>query len=247
METYADHWLCLLAWDLEALTKQKEDLVLYRHKLSVRSWKDAMFLLEVPGLRENWPRLEIGDLAQLREVIEDSAGGGGRGSGVAYEGRVDAIRKREGLVHLYCPTFKDRIEFFRKQNSEWIENEADGQAKILPFTFNISFLTNARPLYIMHTATTSVVDNRSNSIATTPVGNHTKPLVDSFFKGPPTPKGLEMRCIGEEWLFPRVEDVCGDAVVALHSSGIQEEDWVDKMLNKEQRVRNICRFHLGTH
>ena len=85
---------------------QKEQIVLWRPGFRVENWKNAEFVLEVPGIRENHPRLEIEDLVHMREVIESQ----GRGSGIAFEGRVVNLRKREGFVrelleYLNCFTY----------------------------------------------------------------------------------------------------------------------------------------------
>lgn len=93
-ETYHDHWLTLLRWELDAMASQKEQIILWKLGLKVANWKNAEFLLSVPGIRENYPRLEIGDLVHMRQVIEAEK----RGSGIALEGRVVTLNKREGFV-----------------------------------------------------------------------------------------------------------------------------------------------------
>ena len=105
-ESYHDHWITLLRWELDAMALQKEQIVLWRPGFRVENWKNAEFVLEVPGIRENHPRLEIEDLVHMREVIESQ----GRGSGIAFEGRVVNLRKREGFVrelleYLNCFTY----------------------------------------------------------------------------------------------------------------------------------------------
>lgn len=65
------------------------------------NWDRSEFVLEVPGLRENYPRLEIGDLAHLRMIFEEAKTGSGR----AFEARVNALRKREGLVRAFSKWF----------------------------------------------------------------------------------------------------------------------------------------------
>lgn len=94
IETYAAHWKTLLNWELDTLTRDKENLVLWKNSVKIHEWDQSEFVLEVPGLRENYPRLEIGDLAHLREIFEDAKTGSGR----AFEARVNRLRKREGLV-----------------------------------------------------------------------------------------------------------------------------------------------------
>lgn len=94
IETYSAHWLCLLAWELDNLTRDKEQIILWKIGIKIVIWDDSEFLLSVPGIRENHPRVEIGDLLHLREVFERE----NRGSGIAFEARVVALRKREGFI-----------------------------------------------------------------------------------------------------------------------------------------------------
>jgi hypothetical protein len=96
IETYKDHWTALLAWELDNLTKEKEELVLWKMSIKVSSWGRDEFSLFVAGIRENFPRLEVGDLVHLRELREDLR----CGSGIAFEGRVVMLRKREGLIRM---------------------------------------------------------------------------------------------------------------------------------------------------
>jgi hypothetical protein len=93
-ESYHEHWITLLRWELDAMALQKEQIVLWQLALRVENWQNAEFVLYVPGIRENHPRLEIGDLVHMRQVIEARK----CGSGMALEGRVVNLRKREGLA-----------------------------------------------------------------------------------------------------------------------------------------------------
>jgi hypothetical protein len=92
-DSYHDHWITLLRWELDAMALQKEQIVLWQLGLRVENWKNAEFVLYVPGIRENHPRLEIEDLVHMRHVEAQS-----HGSGIAFEGRVVNLRKREGFV-----------------------------------------------------------------------------------------------------------------------------------------------------
>jgi hypothetical protein len=76
------------------MTLVKEGIVLWKKSVKVVNWENAVFSLEVQGIRENHPYLEIGDLAHMREVLEAEM----RGSLRAVEGRVVALRKRDGFV-----------------------------------------------------------------------------------------------------------------------------------------------------
>lgn len=103
VKTYHEHWATLLGWELDKLALEKEKIVLWKIGIKVAVWATAEFILHVPGIRENYPRLEIGDLIQMREVLEKLQ----KGSGMAFEGRVVALRKREGFIRASLLTPSD--------------------------------------------------------------------------------------------------------------------------------------------
>jgi hypothetical protein len=86
-----------------------------------------------------------------------------------------------------------------------------GTDEIVPFTFNVSFMTNAGPLCTMQTAVATVA-NLLSSIE--PDGNN----------------------LAKHWIFPDIRDFADAECVVLRNGTIQEEQWVDAGLNAEQRV-----------
>src|ERR1700761_4222416 len=66
IETYQRHWADVLCWELDVLASEKEQIILWELGISVADWDTSEFLLYVPGIRENYPRLEIGDLVRMR-------------------------------------------------------------------------------------------------------------------------------------------------------------------------------------
>jgi hypothetical protein len=100
----------------------KEQIVIWKIGIKVAVWNHAEFALFVPGIRENYPRLEIGDLVHMREVLSQQY----QGSGLAFEGRVVALRKREGFVSasfhvlLAVPyTMMSQISFARRSSNTY--------------------------------------------------------------------------------------------------------------------------------
>lgn len=98
LETYHNHWADILRWELEGTALKKEQVILWQKPVKVSLWKDDEFVFELPGIRENDPYLEIGDLVHMREVLEAEK----RGSNRAVEGRIVILRKREGLVRKFA-------------------------------------------------------------------------------------------------------------------------------------------------
>ncbi|KAG6837047.1 hypothetical protein H0H93_015618 [Arthromyces matolae] len=204
IKTYHSHWLTLLAWELDHSSLEKEKIVLWKVGIKIGIWGDAEFVLTVAGVRENYPRLEVGDIVHLREVYEKLQ----RGSGIAFEGRVTVLRKREGLVHIFIPSLKDHILRVLPPNPKTIDGIYTPD-DILPFLFNISFISNARPSFVMEAASATMGSalsaSRSNNLA-------------------------------RRWLFPDPADLASYTSVHSVNRVFREQDWVDQGLNPEQRL-----------
>jgi hypothetical protein len=107
--SYHTHFLPLLQDDLAAVALTKADIVLWN--ISVRFAESSThqadrpptpsgphigseFALFVPGIRENHPRVDVGDLVHMREVFDAWK----TGSGLSFEGRLTVLKKREGII-----------------------------------------------------------------------------------------------------------------------------------------------------
>ncbi|KDQ10524.1 hypothetical protein BOTBODRAFT_640203 [Botryobasidium botryosum FD-172 SS1] len=168
----------------------------------VENWEQAEFLLFVAGIRENSPYIEIGDLIHLREVLVDRQ----KGSGNAFEGRVMALQKREGLIHFQSPHLKGHIQqHFGHPTIGHTFSQFPPDADI-PIVFNVSFIMNARPLFMMQAAASAIVR-------------------DLFINFNST---LDDR-LGARWLFPEPTDmepvtrVSADGTIECLDSGLNEE------------------------
>ncbi|KAG5635252.1 hypothetical protein H0H81_011938, partial [Sphagnurus paluster] len=204
IESYHAHWRALLSWELDHVALEKEKIVLWKVGIKIVIWADAEFVLAVPGIRENYPRLEIGDIVHLREVYEKLK----RGSGVAFEARVVALRKRDGLIHLHCPSLKHHILHVLPPNPRSVDGIYTPDDS-LPFLFNISFVANARPSFLMETATFTMGNALKDGIA---------------------------HNLARHWLFPEPEDLSSPLSLYSVDLSFRDEDWVDKGLNPEQRL-----------
>ncbi|KAF9460457.1 P-loop containing nucleoside triphosphate hydrolase protein [Collybia nuda] len=206
INTYHEHWATLLGYELDNIALKRDQIILWKIGVKVANWINAEFTLYIPGIRENYPRLEVGDLIQLREVLEKLQ----KGSGVAFEARVVALRKREGFIHFVCPTLKNHIERLVPPPSY----SPDGHPLFtpedaLPTVFNVSFTVNARSSFIMETAT--------------------------FVMGEALKTDPGQLSLARQWLFPETVDL--DSYVSVYSvdRSFQDEDWIDKGLNLEQQ------------
>ncbi|KAJ7042792.1 P-loop containing nucleoside triphosphate hydrolase protein [Mycena alexandri] len=209
--SYHQHWNALLSWELHKLAVEKEQIVLWKTGIKVGVWDGAEFLLFVPGIRENTPRLEIGDILVLREVFEARK----MGSGIAFEGRVVALRKREGLIHFYCPTLKLHIQTFvgpldptrHVHNGNVVFTPDD----VLPLLFNISFVPTARPSFLMDVAARTFHDAMAE------------------------PFDTNRRRSARRWLFPVLDDLREPSMDMIQRH-LPDECWTDTGLNKEQKL-----------
>jgi hypothetical protein len=124
---------------------------------------------------------------------------------------------------MYCPALKSHIQQFIEPTHSTKRDRGlsvfSGKDE-LPLSFNISFMMNARPSFMMQAATSTVVDSFFS-----------KPLVNSFFTGQTLRSTVG---VGAKWLFPEPRDVEGE--FTIWNGEIMEHEWVDIGLNQEQRV-----------
>ncbi|KAJ7222278.1 AAA domain-containing protein [Mycena pura] len=208
---YHPHWVALLSWELHKLAVEKEQIVLWKTGINIANWDLAEFLLVVPGIRENTPRLEIGDTLVMREILEAQK----VGTGIAFEGGVVALRKREGLIHFFCPALKVHIQThvgpinppgqFQQGNVVFTPEDA------LPLLFNISFVPTARPSVLMDVASRTLHDAMAE------------------------PDDTIRRRAARRWLFPVADDIDEDAA-NLVQRHLPHESWTDTGLNEEQKL-----------
>jgi len=220
---YHRHFLPLLQWELARAAEEKSLIVLWKAPVIVSNWANAEFCITVPGIRENHPRLEVGDLVHLREIVEHKKSG----SGVAFEARVITLRKREGIVSafrllfiyitashrvvdIYCPAIKRHIlTYVPYEPGQLLENGIPTftSKHRFPFQFNITFLANGKPLIDMDSAVARVQGALTE----------------------------DARNLADQWLFPEPSDLDINPAVVINSN-TTGHNWVDQGLNDEQRV-----------
>ncbi|KAF5353338.1 hypothetical protein D9756_008084 [Leucocoprinus leucothites] len=217
---YHEHWSPILQTEVDHLCSQRASIVLWAIKdLKLTDWKRNEFSLAVPGLRENYPRLDAGDLVKMRLVIPSQNGFTEPffKTGIAFEARVIAVQKREGVVHLYAPPLEEYIQNYWTGIALYLAQTADHIPFQLPLTFNISFLVNARPFCLMESA---VADLSSAMITAT--ANATKPEQDSP--------------LIVKWLFPEAEHIAKTPPRWISDvRAVEDLKLNDKDLNEEQK------------
>lgn len=97
--TYGTWFTQLLALELAALSKRGRSLILYKLPVvlldaGLGNEAGALISVHVPGVRENWPQVSVGDSCLLREVWVNRSAGSAEG----LMGRVISVGKRQGHV-----------------------------------------------------------------------------------------------------------------------------------------------------
>lgn len=127
---------------------------------------------------------------------------------------------RPVCVELFCPALKSHIQqFVKPTHSTQVDKGLfvfTGEDE-LSLSFNISFMMNARPSFIMQEATSTVV------------GAH--PTSGDLTTGK---QAVRTAGIGTRWLFPQPDDV--ERIPVTLGQDILEHEWIDPGLNQEQRV-----------
>ncbi|KAK0463235.1 helicase MOV-10 [Desarmillaria tabescens] len=220
-ERYREHWNTLLAWELDQVAVEKEQVVLWQVDVRVVDWRQSHFSLVVAGIRESHPHLEVDDLIHLKQVLVEEK----RGSGLAFEGRVLTLRKREGFIHFFCPELKKHMQIYIPP--VWGRPIENGFPVFTPedsfnLFFNVSFTPSARSTIRMNVAT--------NIMAEALTSNNSK--THSF---------------SHRWLFPEAEDIQMMPPWTRAITSPPEEIWIDDGLNSEQRPCLSLHINLRSH
>lgn len=210
------------------MAAQTEQVVLWNICAKVVNWEQAEFVLYVPRIREGFPRVDLGDVVHFRQVAETEH----QGTNVAFEGRICALRKREGLVRKFGvfvhldkrrDTYCIPLDFYSSVLRTHLQTYAPlkpsskvergyivfqpGEA--VPFSFNVTFILNARPFCLMEAGVSTI---SKLLVSTNPVPSLT-----------------------QQWLFPEKDHDLPPAQVS-EAKDISKSYWIDKGLNAEQRV-----------
>ncbi|KAJ3554546.1 hypothetical protein NP233_g12400 [Leucocoprinus birnbaumii] len=216
---YHEHWSPILQIEVDCLCSQRASIVLWSVKdLKLTDWKRNEFSLVVPGLRENYPRLDAGDLVKMRLVIPSQNGYTAPffQTGIAFEARVIAVQKREGVVHLYAPPLEEYIQNYWTGIALYLAQTEDHIPFQLPLTFNISFLVNARPFCLMESAVADLSAAMTRTVTNLTTENETSLIA--------------------RWLFPEVENIAKTPPRWISDiRGVNGLTLKDKDLNDEQK------------
>ena len=98
-ELYAIRFACLLSYHLLAETENASAAILYQARLRLQDYGKGTYRVHIPGVREDSPRLNLGDRLVLRGLYPDDKMPSDR----AAEAEVVGMAKARGWVYIRSP------------------------------------------------------------------------------------------------------------------------------------------------
>lgn len=209
LNTYTQHFVELIRNEMIALTEEARSYSMYRVPLTVHDPKAPhLFRLSVPGLRENAPMLQLGDVVRLRQlVLPDYYHGYPGFTGYEYETFVFGMDKAKGYIVL----------------------RADGLYLDRPGWFNVIFCSQTRLWEGSHRAILDIgvqLDPKNESSPANKSGALHGPSASAPITVPPRANAFLRRM-----LFPEKED----GVMQYNATtSVYRRKWFDRELNFEQ-------------
>lgn len=206
-ENYVDYFAALLRAEIAALNEVSQTYNLYSVPVTVHDPVQHLVRLAVPGIRENTPMVQLGDMVKLRQIRAGCFGFPGCFTGYEYETFVFGMDKTEGYIVL----------------------RADGLWPEMGGTFNVVFCVQEQLWDSAHRAVTDIGLQLCMS-AETGGGMTTNgvqsPHVPSFINPP-----MRANTFLRRMLFP--EEADGEMQHTAKSS-VYRRRWFDTELNFEQ-------------
>ncbi|KAL1712139.1 P-loop containing nucleoside triphosphate hydrolase protein [Schizophyllum commune] len=182
----------------------------------------------------------------MREVLKEKQAG----SGVAFEGRIVALRKREGFVHIACPALKRHIQtYITPTHTTGVEEgwRIFGPEDVLGLYFNVSFIINARPLFLMESAAETIggelaLGHDAGSEAASKakrIKSYAVAAQRSEASSPEDQSGPQRDWpnFARRWLFPEPTDLASTCSISFpRPKTITADEYVDQGLNEEQKI-----------
>ncbi|KDN41776.1 P-loop containing nucleoside triphosphate hydrolase protein [Tilletiaria anomala UBC 951] len=211
-KTYADHFLSLLQMESAAKTAQLDRHAMYRVKLARYRLKQPasvglkehdpalsnLFVLNIPGLREEQPKLRIGDLLHLRPILYEQR----YWFETVFEARVWALKAVAGQAIIQCHRLEDTLERWRctletppaSATNQSFARKA-GQNAIAVGTkeqveFNVVFINSQKELGDAHVSLCRIGDILKQERSAKKAGRHS-----------------EAADVCRRWLFPDESDL----------------------------------------
>jgi helicase MOV-10 len=216
-ETYAEYHVDLMRTEIAALNEVSQSYNLYSVPVCVHDLAQHLFRLAVPGLRENTPMIQLGDMVRLRQIRPEYFGYPSCFTGYEYETFVFGMDKTEGYIVL-------------RADGLWIETGA---------MFNVVFCVQEQLWDSAHRAVTDIglqLNPPAGGNGNAVTNGIQSPHVPSFINPPPRANTFLRRM-----LFP--ENTDGEMQHTAKSS-VYRRRWFDKELNFEQVRNRVLMYEL---
>lgn len=225
-DSYAVHFFALLAREFDTQRQELRRYDLYNVPLAVQDPAQMLVRVQVPGLRENMPPVQLGDLVHLRKILPPYAYPGYPGgfTGYQYDTFVYGLDKTEGFIVL----------------------RADNLILEPGAGFNVCFVCQEKA---WHGAARAIDDvdvelkrvcsaPANGALATLVLPGHDRTSSPATPSAGSSPAPLPAQSFLKRMLFPQKED--GVWQTGL-SKGVFRRSWFDTDLNYEQQVRRYDR------
>ena len=158
---YAEHFSVLLSLHLRQQTIEMDQALIYNVPLHVSPRSDHIYRIHIPGIREDTPRLAIGDRLLFRGLYLDWKAP----SLAAVEGEIVGMIKSQGYVFVRSPNLEELDKSLPRLNTPSIRIEAptsdassgysastERGVDAPPACFQIRFLVNSSAACVMQDA-----------------------------------------------------------------------------------------------
>lgn len=221
---YLRHWTALLSVELASLqetaTQQKLfqiSIIKYdrQHNLTIAQHGRETWKVLIPGIREDTPRIQTGDILILRGLYPDLKTADKR----AIQARVSGYIKRDGVVFVESPELETHAEYLprdAKGNVQWV----------------VEFKASSEAICIMQNAVRFVCFPKQHIVVLS-IGNFQVRSIACHYEAAQatSPDELPRRVITKRWLFPEIQDVS----LSTKSTMSNNQQLYDRTLNTEQR------------
>lgn len=255
-QDYKRHFIDCLMLDLEAQTPEVRSYDLFGVELGIADFQQQIFSLHVPGLRESAPRVSLGDIIMLRQLVLDpltksplgmeyweKSGGQKRGepapgfTGLEITGSVVAVIKQYEELHLRLtgvlamPLFFNVSFVVQGRSVHALQRTiADIAHELTSDPTREVHLEQDAPPFPMHSSDDSQISRIDNKKRDGLV--RATALTSQSIST--TPEAVDHKHWLHRMLFPSIAD--GVLQTSL-PQGRFRQSWYDKDLNYEQMVR----------
>jgi len=209
---YSEYFLNLLSHEVSAQHKEFRKYDLFNVPIYIQEPSQSLYRLAIPGIRENNPPVQLGDVVKLRQVRQPGyMGMGGTFTGYQYDACIYGMDKTVGYIVL-------RVDHLVLESGR----------------FNVCFVVQEK----QWTGATRAIEDLGAELRGASSREATgNPVEGTKVNG--TEANNKPGVFVRRMLFPEKEDGIWQTTL---SRGIFKRRWFDGELNYEQQVRVVFRW-----